>query len=336
MPNHTAARWFVSADEFLSSNCDCAFPNVDRADIRHELRRWDLRSYDRIPWPFTFFELFCRANVEPCYESATEGALVYADVTGNAEHKEAVNELRLRDLLSAIEKDLVKQQQRDIRDKLVKVYKGMRPRSVDEDKHEDEVEDGDADDKKMRRILRKGGAYIYPEVVDFILGCPSRKEKAAVLNLFSGADHYKRPRPTLMLIAMFDDAQAARYAESSGYVAAYDFLSNQMIIKQWKSSLDHHPLEDPWFDASPSDGVSYTGSPSDLLQRMIAREGVVKDSPTHGFHLLTRFIAGRWFIKHFGPLGLATATETRGSEPVSSKISPHIAADTANLGTRLS
>ncbi|KAI9874232.1 MAG: hypothetical protein M1830_010042 [Pleopsidium flavum] len=338
MSNPTAARWFVSTDDFLSSNCDYAFPRVDRAEIRHELRHWDFRSYDRIPWPFTFFQLFCRADVEPCYESATEGALVYADVTGTAEHKKAVDELRDSDLVSGNEKDLFDGQQRRIRDKLVSVYKGMKAQSVDEGNHEVDVvdADADADDQKMRRILERNGAYIYPEVADFIISCPTSKEKAAVLNLISGADHYKHPRPTLMLIAMFDDAQTIRYAESSGYVVAYDFLTNQIIIKHWLSSLDHHPLEDPWFTPSSKDGVSYIGSPSDLLQRIVAREGVLKGSPTHGFDLLTRFIAGRWLIKHFGPLGLATTTEPHRAEAASGNINSHMSAHTAHLRDKAS
>ncbi len=107
-----------------------------------------------------------------------------------------------------------------------------------------------------------------------------------------------------MLLAMFDEAKANRCGESSGYVIAYDFIGNKIIIKHWRSSPAQRPLEDAWFKAPPNDGVSWIGSPKDLSNRIITRHGLNKESSKYGYALVTRFLAGRWLLEHFGPLAL--------------------------------
>lgn len=302
MANPTAARWFAR-DNFLLNPTDYAFPGQDCTNIKRDLRGWDTRVDDNLPW--TYYGFVRASDKLPCYECAPPGALVFADVKGTAKHKEDVQKIRADNVLTEAEVKLVKQRQRNIREKLATIYK---PNEGDE---EDVV--SEKDQWMLKHHTKIDGARLRSEVVSFVLSAPTAQAKADVLDLFSGEGRYRRPRPTLMIIQMFDEARATRCGESSGYVIAYDFLSNQIIIKHWKSSLDHHPLSQPWFAEPPNDGVSYLGSPSDLLLQLSARKGLVKGSPTYGFGLLTRFMAGRWLFSHFTQLGLVPTAASHES-----------------------
>ncbi|MCJ1364580.1 hypothetical protein MMC16_003693 [Acarospora aff. strigata] len=306
MSNPTATRWLVDTDDFSINHTDYALPDRDSAVINQELRSWDFRHYDLLPWTYLGYAI--TSDGLPCYPSAIQGALLYADVTGTPEHKQLVKELRLQNRLSADAKELAKQQQPRMRDKLVPLFKPQWLRIVEAPEEKEKLHEADADDKRMRHVIQDHGPHLHPETVRFILGCQTVEEKTDVLNLFSGEGHVKHPRPTLMIVDMFDDAKAVRCGQSSGYVIAYDFLSNQIVIKHWNSSLDHHPFEDSWFATPQSDGVSYMGSPKDLWSAIVTRKGLVKGSPTYGFGLLTRYLAGCWMSKYFDVLGFAMAT----------------------------
>ena len=306
-------RWLISPSEFARRLMDYAFPRSDSANIKRELHEWDFRSSDFLPWTYSGF--VCPSDCMPCYEYATEGALLYADVTGTAEHKQLVERFRATEVLSADQKELVKRQQRGTVDSLVAMYKALRAQREDTQGHDQDVGDADAEYERMERIIHQEGAYIEPNVVKFILGCRTQTQKAAVLDLYSGEGSVKHPRPTLMLISMFDEAKAARYTESSGYLVAYDFLTNRVIIKHWTSSLDHHPLGDPWFEKPADDGVCYLGSPSNLVERIVNRRGLMPDRPGYCFSLVTRLLAGQWLLKYMALPGLAIATVANSSKP---------------------
>lgn len=306
MSNLAAARWFAPNDEFFNNLTDYAFPGRDSAAIKRDLRRWDLRLDDHLPW--TYYGYVRRSDSVPCYSCAVQGALVFADVVGTGEHKELVKNNQADNKLSKDKSELVKQQERKIREQLAKFY---RPRIFDT-LDDDENGFSDKEDARVKHNIKRDGAYLYPEIVGFILSRQTPEEKTTMLRLFSGESRFKHPRHVHMIIDMFDDAKATRCGESSGYVIAYDFLSDTVTIKQWFSSPDHHPLEDPWFGLEDN-GVSYKGRPNELLHQIVSRDGLVKDHPNYGFALVTRFMAGRWLSCFFEQLRLNSTAAPDGS-----------------------
>lgn len=243
---------------------------------------------------------------------------MFADVTGTADHKEHVQTIQAD--LTRDEVECVKQQERIIREKLATIYKL--------NEGDKEYVDSEKNQWMLKHHIEIDRARLRSEVVSLILSARTPQQKEAVLNMFSGEGRYKQPRPTLMIIEMFDEARATRCGESSGYVIAYDFLSNQIIIKHWTSSLDHHPLSQPWFAEPQNDGVSYLGNPRDLLRQLVNRAGPVNGGPTYGFNLLTRFMAARWLSSHFTELGIVPKA---GSDQAHAQIKSQLSSVAAEL-----
>lgn len=328
MSNPTAARWFARDNEFFSTQTDYAFPGRDSAAIKRELRNWDVRLSDDLPW--TYYGYVRRSDSNPCYRSATQGALVFADVVVTGERKELVKNIQADNELPKDKLELVKQQERTIREKLAKFYRLNPLYNLDVLDEDDANGLSDKEHARVKQSIRNDGAYLYPEIVNFILSRQTPAEKMSTLRLYSGEGRSKHPRHTIMLIEMVDDAKATRCGESSGYVIAYDFLTDMITIKQWLSSPDHHPLQDPWSKLT-NDGVSWTGHPSELLHQIVSREGLVREHFNYGFALLMRFMAGRWLSCYFEQLGLSSTAAPDGSHYVHAQLGKALSSYAAEL-----
>ena len=243
MASHTAARWFAGNDDFFNNRADYAFPGIHSAEITPHLRSWDFRLYDELPW--TYYGYVRASDSRPCYACAAPGALVFADVIGTDEHRELLKNLRADHELTIDEIVGFTQQERQLGDQLAPIYNSNPQRDPDVPIVNEENAISQKDLLRLKQSFQMDGAYLHPEIVSSVLKRRTDKDKAAVLDLYSGEVLSKLPRPTLMIIEMFDEAKATSCGESSGYVIAYDFMTNRVIIKHWTSSLDHRPLVFP-------------------------------------------------------------------------------------------
>ncbi len=179
MSTSTVARWSVSGEEFRRSQRDYVFPGEFVTVVQANLRTSDFRVQDELPWGYHEFAL---GNC--CYECATPGALVYADVTGTAEHKKLTKQNQAKDKLSPDEQEAVKQKERLLRKKMLPAFKAKWPQFAPESsKEEDTTNDRNAHDKRLMHMIRSEGAYLHRDSVEFILCCRSVEERAAILNL---------------------------------------------------------------------------------------------------------------------------------------------------------
>ena len=212
---------------------------------------------------------------------ARPGAIIYADVGGTQSHKAAMQDREWRNEHKRGGEE--SEQFLADRTRVLELYKASMPGSeVDEDEetaflkaHFDET-------------------YITPDMLDHLISLKTKEDKKRAMTLLSGEVTWKIPRPVMVLINMYEDCQATSLGNGSGYAMAYNVVEDMIIIKSYSSSLEHHPLDEPW-NVTPKVGSLYfKGSPGAFAHRIATRADLDEASPHYGFDLVNRVLVGEW------------------------------------------
>lgn len=258
----------------------------------------------------TFSDLFYHAQGGSRWIHTVCSVLVYADIEGTEEHKEAMATSRKWELEEA-EYDERWNHGKNIISKVIKAYLTGRPDTEPDpektDFTEDDLDSLTAEDPSLQ--FRLPG-----RVVDHLIELPSKSDKSTALDFISGEMRKWDSRPTMLLIALFDDLQSELFDQGSGYAVTYDFLEDTIIIKKYQSEsiAGRFPLHEPWYKFTSEDNddlIQTIGSPAQIAQRII--DGVLPhhDDPDYGFAVLIQALAGAWICRHFWALQTVTHEE---------------------------
>lgn len=255
--NKTATRWFVSDKDFDAADEDYAIVFERSADARVEFR-----SHDDGYWrqrPRSFGEIADETN---CYLLAWKGRLLYADVdeAADPEHLKSIEKAR---------EELLKEEAPGTEE----ARKGLVAHYLEESKKHDDNEDYGYNFEPLFPNRRnkiegfKGEIGIGPCVEYCLL--QDVKTRKILLNLLTRQARRKSPRPVLLLLGMIDNRQSTLWGRTEGFASAYDFETDEIIVKPFVSHEGHHPLGERWdvVSSGADDGPCFRCSPVQFVER---------------------------------------------------------------------
>lgn len=160
-------------------------------------------------------------------------------------------------------------------------------------------------------------AVVHPLFVKYILSAPDRTHRRECLRVLSLQSRVRSPRPLLTLVTMVDSTLATEPGTTKGWVCAYDFVDNELIIKPFVSEKNQHPLGDSWSAAAVNDGVSFRGSPAALVKRFLkmAADGS-RGGDNWGFAMVVYIRVVSWILRYWDAFEVANAG---GADPLDEK-----------------
>ncbi|KAA6411132.1 MAG: hypothetical protein FRX48_05444 [Lasallia pustulata] len=318
----STANWFLPTCNWKRRTEDYALVFHRAAPIQHALR-----MHDRLP-PIHYYNYQQYADFWPehRYDFAPCGysKLVYADVDqASPSHKDLVKKWAEEEDADVEDESVITEKQ----NLLAAARKKLGITSSDPSAQNNPDAGGssatppipnDADpswpDSAVLSELRHQISDPHSWILSYIMRLPTRSAKASVLRLLTEQSRARLVRPVLLLLDMMDSCQATKAGETRGWVSAYDLLDNLIVIKPFASRAGHHPLGDAWFGDVVRDGVSFKGSPQQLVQLVNQRDGFgAKDDPNRHFSQIVRMEAVGWVLEYAGPLGLPVDLDVKGT-----------------------
>ena len=295
----TADRWFVSDRQYHLSTNDYALVRRSTASVHEDLLETDMIRTRVIDTEATFRDEYDQIKFEPCYEFALHGRLVYADVDDeDPAHKEKVFDQGVKE--TPIEEDSEKTA--DTKKELIKVC-GEAWYSKDDDSENDEESMSQEERERwtqrdLKMLIRQG--LIEPPICSLLLTAKTVEDKEEILSIVSGQSKRPIKRPVLVLVDMIDSKQNAEVGQTEGWVIAYDFVKELLVIKPFISKKGKHPLGEKWYGDVAQDGVSFCGTLKEFA-KTYAEFGNTVDpaNKDDGFRMLVQTVAARW-IDFFG------------------------------------
>lgn len=295
----TADRWFVSDKQYHLSTNDYALVRRSTASVHEDLLETDMIRTRIIDTEATFRDEYDQLKFEPCYEFALHGRLVYADVDDqDPAHKEKVFDQGVKE--TPIEEDSEKTA--EIKKELIKVC-GEAWYSKDDDSENDEESMSQEEreqwtQRDLKMLIRQG--LIEPPICSLLLTAKTVEDKEEILSIVSGQSKRPIKRPVLVLVDMIDSKQNAEVGQTEGWVIAYDFVKELLVIKPFISKKGKHPLGEKWYGDVAQDGVSFCGTLKEFA-KTYAEFGNTVDpaNKDDGFRMLVQTVAARW-IDFFG------------------------------------
>jgi hypothetical protein len=89
------------------------------------------------------------------------------------------------------------------------------------------------------------GYFVDKELVKYIIRLRSPKEKKVTLWSISQLNSI-RPRPTILLVSMFDDCQSTTASQTTGYRVGDEFVTNTVVAEPFVSTPGVNPFHQPW------------------------------------------------------------------------------------------
>jgi hypothetical protein len=89
------------------------------------------------------------------------------------------------------------------------------------------------------------GYFVDKELVKYIIRLRSPKEKKVTLWSISQLNSI-RPRPTILLVSMFDDCQSTTASKTTGYRVGDEFVTNTVVAEPFVSTPGVNPFHQPW------------------------------------------------------------------------------------------
>ncbi|KAI9820018.1 MAG: hypothetical protein M1827_006589 [Pycnora praestabilis] len=287
----TAKRWFDNGDTFDAPQHDYAIVGRYAGEIQEQVDGQGMRQHPELK---NFDDFFHYIKEVDGYWFGQPRILVYADVDGTNEHKKTV--LRFQKTPRVVRPmDTQTPKQKLLRRELYELFdqnaEGMAFESPQLSK-----------DTETNEYIGFPGEPIDPCFIDHIVGKANKEDKVELINILSGEVFLANPRPTMLLIRIFDDQQAFYFTEASGYAIGYDFLTDNIVIKYYFSDGKHRPLDNSWFTKPAADGVNFLGTPSALARLIGSRKGLDRAKSDYGFALVIRVVVGRWIVGHLEAL----------------------------------
>lgn len=288
-----AARWFVSDSEWAALNADYALVHENAAAVHRTLQ-----EYNEDP-PFKSYASYrdfledMKDRPSPFYVF-TEGSLLFADVDQhNPRHQKQVLAWAKEPLLKTKAKDTITAETA-----LLSVWGGRTTA-----------------ENLVKSVMAWEG--LRDVFVSYIMNADDKTHRQECLRVLSGQVLRPSPRPILMLVTMVDSTLAPAPASTEGWVCAYDFLANELIIKPFVAKQGHHPLGDPWSAATVPDGVSFRGSPAKLVKRFSTTVEIAT-WPNGGFSTVVYIRVAKWILRYWDALEVAN-TNAGGSDAMGEK-----------------
>lgn len=297
--NSTADRWFVPNKLYYLLTNDYALVRRSTASVHEDLLETDMVRTRIIDEEATFMDEYDRLRFEPCYEFALHGRLVYADVDDeDPAHKEKVYEQWAKE--TPLEEDSEKTA--EIKKELIKTCgEAWFPKNEDPENDEESMSQEERERWTQRdlKILARQG-LLEPPICSLLLTAKTVQDKEEILNIMSGQTRHPIKRPVFALVDMIDSHQSTEVGQTEGWVIAYDFIKELLVIKPFVSKKGKHPLGEKWYGDVAQDGVSFCGTLQEFA-KAYAEFGNTVDpgNKDHGFRMLVQTVAARW-IDIFG------------------------------------
>ncbi|KAI4134032.1 MAG: hypothetical protein LQ347_001872 [Umbilicaria vellea] len=289
-PSATAARWFVPDSEWAALMTDYAVVHKRAVAIREAMQEYNRFPHSRAIG--TYLDLLDRIEDQPSpYYIISESQLLYADVNQHdPKHKRQVLAWAKEPLLETEATETIKAA------------------------HALNTTRGLPDHIKFN--LDPSWARVPPPFVKYILSSPDRTHRRECLRVLSHQARVRSPRPVLSFVTMVDSMLATEPGTTKGWVCAYDFVDNELIIKPFVSKKDQHPLGDPWSTAPVNDGVSFRGSPAGFVKRFLEMSSDSPGGDNWGFAMVVYLRVVHWIQRHWAALEVASAG---GTDPLDEK-----------------
>lgn len=288
--NATAARWFVPDSEWAALMADYAVVHQSAVAVRETLQDHDQYPHSGIE---RYLDLLDEMeDLSSPYYDISEGQLLYADVNQHdPKHKQQVLARAKEPLLETKAQETIKAA------------------------HALNITRGWPDQIKFH--LDPSCALVPPPFVEYILSAPDRTHRRECLRVLSIQSRVRSPRPVLTLVTMIDSTLATEPGTTKGWVCAYDFVDNELIIKPFVSKKYQHPLGDSWSAATVNDGVSFRGSPAALVKRFLKMAAdSSKGGDNWGFAMVVYIRVVSWMLRYWDAFEVANAG---GTDPLDEK-----------------
>lgn len=299
-------RWFVPDHEYYNSIRDYAVAGYSAREIREHLSENDGAIYDVSDDSPTFITEYNRRSGPSSdgkkrrYEFGVHGRLVYADVDDkDPAHKEKVyGEMAKEAPIEESEKttEMMKQ--------LVTMLTSLWwSRFFEDDFPEEETKLSREELDHwtlvdLKDLIRQG--LLNEPIFSRILTAKTVEEKVEILNIMSGQTSRPTKRPVLSLITIIDSKSNIEVGETEGWVTAYDFIKDLLVIKPFLSKEGKHPLAEKWHGDIAQDEVSFSGTPREFAEAYIELGKTIDaGNKEDGFKMLVHTFAAKW-IHHFG------------------------------------
>ncbi|KAI4240566.1 MAG: hypothetical protein L6R40_005054 [Gallowayella cf. fulva] len=314
----TARRWFVPGTEFLTATEDYAIVGQLAASVQnHLLNDW---TFD--PWEYDTPQegenrVFSDKLDHPmacgyCFGFIKDPILLYADVDRNDnEHQEMCKAIAEQGFL-AEEDEKSKEAQRKLLDHLSTFYEDSDSDGSEAggDVGENTPVEAKLEDRvaSMAEILTRTG-FVTGRMIDYLLQLKGEANRRDLLTVLTRQQRRKTQRPVMLLIGTVDKHLGD---VKEGWVAAYDFYDNRIIIKPYLADKTQHPLAEKWDIELPDDGISFSGRPSELVGNLLQLQTQLEDeewcknqiedqdkSQILGFRMLVYDSVAGWLLSYW-------------------------------------
>lgn len=289
----TAKRWFVSDKEWNAATEDYALVHLQASLVRAKIDDTNERPREPCVESAKDFSYHVKTQFTlfPYYFMRSYGyQLIYADVDDtNPEHKQMVMDKALKP--NTLEQEEVGYTA--VREKYMKSLINAEPWKDSEVVRRCQAE-------RLESDCRSG--FVDFKSADILFKLEHGHDQQRFLHVLSGQTLVKDKRPVMLLIHMIDPHQTTTPGSTDGYTIAFDVLENRLIIRPFHSDKETHPLTKPWNSKAPIDGISFSGTPHELVYHIIETMNSSEDLENHPLRLLVHGYATSFLLKHWDAL----------------------------------
>lgn len=273
----TATRWFIPDSDYYATTGDYALFNAAENIIRREINEGNNcpppTLPDGSPVPVFFDELLgCRRGEPRCYEFATMGRMLWADVDDSKpEHKAEAQKLLSKTY------DSLKENKKEFAALREEVLDLLLDASLP---YPDSSGDEEAPPEKQRLMRREtiiddlqysfeDGRLNAGLLSALLANVKNPEKKEEVMGCVTAQHPPGDKRPVMVLVGMADSMQTSNSGEMKGWVVGYDFVKDLIICKPFFSDKEHHPLTSSWYTDVADDGVSFSCAPKAFVEEYL-------------------------------------------------------------------
>ncbi|KAI4193279.1 MAG: hypothetical protein LQ350_008395 [Teloschistes chrysophthalmus] len=302
-----ASQSFVSDAEFSAATEDYVIVGQQESTIRpltynddDSILDDDEEKESREEYNMTVKTEFALPSFGDMFGLGRHQQLLYADVDcSDPEHKNIRKRVAAEGYLKEESK-----KSKEAREKLIehmaritKPY-GLTVEEADEWKAKERV--------RSAELLEHAPGVIPTQrrIIDYLLQLQD-EERRETLNILSGQHLRKIQRPVILLLGIINKHSTESFGTPEGWIVAYNFYEDRLIIKPFFSDETHRLLTEKWDTDLPNDGISFSGRPSGLIERywkvysdILEREHE-KDPNAFRYRVLViwftiKFVMGHW------------------------------------------
>ena len=244
-----------------------------------------------------------------------EGQLIYADANRkDPEHRKSVQNIEaMKPLLTEAEKE-TEEAKRILISFIQQAWADRRKRDdieiegdeyttegegdrtpKDDDEAEEKLSDEDA---ILFAYKRTAFGHVDKKLMDFILGLEDPRMKREVLRIIKHQMMTPKPRPVMILIALFESFKPKEGSGKSGWAVGYDIVTNKILIKSFNVKVDEHPLAENWYHGSDVDALYVAESPETFVSNMTSSKKAQLLGDDENYRSVLTYFAGKWLECH--------------------------------------